>query len=370
LTRTFFQLLGANGGFNPDRVLTFQLPLPASKYVGQNHIVAFYENALAQLRSIPGVQAAGIGETVPMGGEGESTVIRMPDHPVISQQELPFANYTIISAGYLSSIGTPVLRGRDFLESDTADSVPVAIVNLAMEKKFWPGQGALGKQVGPGSANFPLLTIVGVVPDIKHISLREETTPEMYVMYTQKPWPAMLNLHIALRTKADPAALTATVRETIHSLDPELPLARIATLTTLVDDSLKQPRFAMFLMASFGALALLLASVGMYGVISYSVQQRTQEIGIRMALGAERSNVFRMVLGQGARLAGIGIALGVLAAVGITRFMSSFLYGIRSTDPFTFGAVSLLLLATTLLACYLPAHRAMRVDPMIALRHE
>jgi putative ABC transport system permease protein len=192
----------------------------------------------------------------------------------------------------------------------------------------------------------------------------------MYVMYTQKPWPAMLNLHIALRTKADPATLTATVRETIHSLDPELPLAKVSTLTTLVEDSLKQPRFAMLLLASFGALALLLASVGMYGVISYSVEQRTQEIGIRMALGAERSNVLRMVLGQGARLAATGIALGVLAAVGITRFMSSFLYGIRPTDPFTFGAVSLLLLTTALLACYLPAHRAMRVDPMIALRHE
>src|SRR5580698_9415669 len=159
LTRTFFRLLGANGGFNPLRVLTFQLPLPASKYVDQNHIVAFYQNALSRLRSIPSVESAGIGETVPMGGEGESTVIRMPDHPVGSQKEMPFANYTIISPGYLSSIGTPVLRGRDFLESDTADSIPVALVNVAMEKKYWPSQGALGKQVGPGSSRYPLMTI-------------------------------------------------------------------------------------------------------------------------------------------------------------------------------------------------------------------
>jgi predicted permease len=370
LTRTFFRLLGANGGFNPLRVLTFQLPLPASKYVDQDHIVVFYQSALSRLRSIPGVESAGIGETVPMGGEGESTVIRMPDHPVGSQKEMPFANYTIISPGYLSSIGTPVLRGRDFLESDTADSTPVALVNVAMEKKYWPGQGALGKQVGPGSSRYPLMTIVGVVPDVKHISLREKSIPEIFVIYTQKQWPSMSNMRVALRTKVDPASMTESVRVAIHSGDPDLPLAKIATLTTLVNDSLSQPRFAMLLLAAFSLLALLLASIGMYGVISYAVAQRLQEIGIRMALGAERRNVFGMVLGHGARLAGLGIAIGLLVALGVTRLMSSFLYGIESTDPFTFAAVSLLLLATALLACYLPARRATRVDPMVALRHE
>jgi putative ABC transport system permease protein len=370
LTRTFFHLLGANGGFNPDRVLTFQLPLPALKYVDQDHIVVFYQNALGRLRSVPGVQSAGIGETVPMGGEGESTVIRMPDHPAATQKELPFANYTIISPGYLSAVGTPVLRGRDFVEADTADSMPVALVNVAMEKKYWPGQSALGKQVGPGSARFPLLTIVGVVPDVKHISFREETAPEMYVVYTQRQWPSMLNLRVALRTKADPASMTASVREAIHSIDPDLPLAKVATLTTLVDDSLSQPRFAMLLLASFGVLALLLASTGMYGVISYSVAQRTQEIGIRMALGAERRNVFGMVLSQGARLAGLGIAFGLVAALGVTRLMASFLYGVQPADPLTFAIVSLLLVGTALLACYLPARGATRVDPLVALRHE
>jgi predicted permease len=369
LTRTFFQLLGANGGFNPERVLTFQLPLPAVEYVDQDHIAAFYQQALVRLRAIPGVQYAGIGETVPMGGEGESTVIRMPDYPSASQKELPFANYTIISPGYLGATGTPVLRGRDFLESDTANSQPVAIVNAAMEKKYWP-TGALGKQVGPGSTRFPLLTIVGVVPNVKHISLREETSPEMYVVYTQKQWPSMLNLRVALRTKVEPASMTESARAAIHSLDANLPLAKVATLTTLVDDSLSQPRFAMLLLAAFGVLALALASIGMYGVISYSVAQRTQEIGIRMALGAARGNVFAMVLRQGARLAGVGIGIGLLVALSVTRLMASFLYGVRSTDPLTFAAVSLLLLATVLLACYLPARRATRVDPMVALRYE
>jgi predicted permease len=370
LTRTFFQLLGADGGFNAERVLTFQLPLPALKYAEQDHIVTLFGNVLERLRAVPGVQAAGIGETVPMGGEGESTVIRVPDHPAASQKEMPFANFTVISPGYFSAIGTPLLRGRDFQETDTTDSMPVAIVNAAMERKYWATDGALGKQVGPGSTRFPLLTIVGVVLDVKHTSLREETAPEMYVLYNQKPWPSLLNMRVALRTKADPAAMTESVRENIHAIDPDLPLAKVMTLATLVDDSMAQPRFSVFLLGAFGALALLLASIGMYGVISYSVLLRTQEIGIRMALGAQRRKVFGMVLGQGAQLAGLGIAIGLVVALGVTRLMASFLYGVRATDPLTFFAVSLLLLGLALLACYLPARRAMRVDPMVALKYE
>jgi len=370
LTRTFFRILGTDGGFQADRVLTFQLSLPPLSYADENHIVALYRNALYRLRTIPGVESAGIGETVPMGGEGESTVIRMPDHPAGSSKETPFANFTIVSPGYFSSVGTPLLRGRDFLETDTADSMQVAIVNAAMEKKYWPGGSAIGKQVGPGSTRYPLLTIVGIVPDVKHISLREETTPEMYVVYTQKPWPSMLNMRVALRTKVDPASMTGSVREAIHSIDPDLPLAKVTTLTTLVDESMSQPRFSMLLLATFGALALLLASIGMYAVISYSVGQRTREIGIRMALGAERSNVFEMILGQGARLAGVGIATGLVAALGVTQLMASFLFGVQPTDPLTFAGVSLLLMGVALLACYVPARRATRVDPMIALRHE
>jgi predicted permease len=370
LTRTFFQLLGADGGFNAERVLTFQLPLPALKYADQNQIVTLFQNMLERLRAVPGVRAAGIGETVPMGGEGESTTIRVPGHPAASQKEMPFANFTVISPGYFSAIGTPLLRGRDFQQTDTTDSLPVAIVNAAMERRYWPGEGALGKQVGPGSTRYPLLTIVGVVPDVKHSSLREESAPEMYVLYNQKPWPSLLNMRVALRTKADPAGITESVRENMHAIDPDLPLAKVATLATLVDDSMSQPRFSVFLLGSFGVLALLLASIGMYGVISYSVLQRTQEIAIRMALGAQRRKVFGMVLGQGARLAGLGIAIGLIAALGVTHLMASFLYGVRPADPLTFAGVSLLLLGIALLACYVPARRATRVDPMVALKYE
>jgi ABC-type antimicrobial peptide transport system permease subunit len=192
----------------------------------------------------------------------------------------------------------------------------------------------------------------------------------MYVLYTQKQWPSMLNMRVALRTRTDPASVTQSVREAIHLIDPDLPLAKVATLNTLLSESLSQPRFAMLLLTSFGLLALLLASIGMYGVISYSVMQRTQEIGIRMALGAERRNVFGMMLGQGARLALLGIGIGLIGAFGVTRLMTAFLYGVQATDPLTFAAVSLLLVAITLLACYLPARRAMRVDPIVALRYE
>jgi putative ABC transport system permease protein len=370
LIQTFFRMLRADGGFNAERVLTFQLSLPALQYADETRIVALYRNALERLRAIPGVQSAGIGETVPMGGEGESTGIRLPDHPAASQKELPFANYTIISPGFLSSVGTPLLRGRDFSESDTADSLPVAIVNRAMERKYWPGRSAIGKQVGPGSIRYPLLQIVGVVPDVKHISIREDTPPEMFVMYTQKPWPSMLNMRVALRTTADPASMTESVRQAIHAIDPDLPLAKVATLGTFVDDAMSQPRFSMLLLGSFGAIALLLATIGIYAVISYSVMQRTQEIGIRMALGAERRSVFAMVMSQGARLAGVGIAIGLLASLGAARLIAGFLYGVQPTDPLTFAAVSLLLVGVALLACYLPARRATRVDPIVALRYE
>jgi ABC-type antimicrobial peptide transport system permease subunit len=192
----------------------------------------------------------------------------------------------------------------------------------------------------------------------------------MYVLYNQKPWPSMLTMQAVLRTKSDPAAMTAIVRETVHSVNSGLPVEKLTTLSTLVDNAMTQPRFSMLVLGSFGALAIVLACIGMYGVVSYSAAQRTREIGIRMALGAERRTVFAMVVGQGARLAGLGIAIGLAAALGVTRAMTRFLYGVHPTDPQTFAAVSLLLVAVALLACYLPAWRATRVDPMIALRHE
>ena len=373
LVRTFHRMLEADAGFNPTRVLTFQLSLPNAKYKDTDRMAEVYQKALRALQSLPGVQSAGIVSEVPMGGSTDGTVIRVPDHPRANDKDHPFANYSFASPGYFSAIGTPLLRGRNFLETDTAGSMLVTIINSAMAQKYWPGQDPIGRQVGVQDTRWATRTVVGIVADIKHNSLRDDPVPEMYVPYTQneiKIWPSMQTMQAALRTKADPAALTASVREALRSVDADLPVANVATLAALVNDSMAQPRFSLFLVGSFGGLALVLAMIGMYGVISYSVQQRTQEIGIRMALGASRAAVLRMILGLGAQLAVLGIAIGLLASWMVTRTMESFLYQVRATDPLTFAAVSIALMCVALAACYIPARRAMSVDPNIALRYE
>ena len=373
LVRTFYRMLQSDAGFNPARVLTFQLSLPLSKYKDTNQMELAYQRALDALKALPGVQSAGLVSEVPMGGSTDGTTIRVPDHPTTNQNEQLYANYSFASPGYFSTIGTPLLRGRDFADTDKVDSPLVTIINSAMAQKYWPGQDPIGRQVGVSSVQWPTRTIIGVVADIKHSSLRDNPDPEMYVPYTQneiKIWPSMQTMQAALRVKTNPASLTAAATRAIHSVDPDLPLSNIATLDSLVADSLAQPRFSLLLMAAFGGLALVLATVGMYGVISFSVAQRTQEIGIRMALGAARVSVFRMVLAQGARLAGLGIFIGLITALAVTRLMRSFLYGVQATDPLTFSVVSALLIGVALFACYLPARRATRVDPIVALRYE
>lgn len=371
LTRTLFSLLKTDGGFRSEHVLTFEMSLPGTKYTDADRVVALYKGALESFRSIPGVQSCGITYAVPLEGVTEGSQIRIPDRAAVSDpDQRPFANYNIASPGYFAAIGTPLLRGRDFLESDTADSTPVVVINGAMAKKFWPGEDPVGKQVGLGSTRYPLMTIVGIVADVKHLSLRESPAPEMYVPYTQKPYPSMLIMHAVLRSAGDAEALTRSVREALGRLDPDLPIAKVSTLETIVDNSVAQPRFSMLLLAAFGGIALLLACIGMYGIISYSVAQRTREIGIRLAIGAQPRQVLGMIIGQGARLAVLGIVIGLLAALGATRIMTSVLYSVQATDPLTFGAVTLLFVVVALLACYLPARRATRVDPSAALRYE
>ena len=370
LTRTFYRLLSVDPGFRPAHALTFELTLPSLKYPDQAHIIPVYQQVLHRLQSLPGAQSAGLTEIVPLDGATESTAIRFSDHPPTSTLDIPMANYTMVSPGYFSAVGTPILRGRPFLDSDTANSMPVAIISAALAKKYWRGQDPIGKEIAPRSLAFPTETIVGIAADVKRLSLREAPPPEMYVPYTQKVWPSLLTMDVVLRTTQDPASVAPGARQAIHSVDPDLPIAKVKTLNDLVDDSVAQPRFAMLLLGAFGGLALLLAMIGMYGVISYNVAQRTQEIGIRIALGAQRRNIFEMVLGHGLRLAVLGIAIGLAAAFAVTQVMTSFLYGVQATDPLTFTAVALLLVLVALFACYIPARRAMRVDPMVALRYE
>ena len=351
LVRTFAQLLHVDGGFDPDRVLTFELTLPPGAYSAAARTVRLYSSVLRTVQAVPGVRSIGIGETVPMGGAGESTAVRVDDRPRVDGEPPPFANYTIASPGYLAAIGTPVLRGRDFLETDTAASPPVAIVNAAMAAKYWPGQDVIGRQVGLPIRSFNM-TIVGVVANVKHVSLREDPGPEIYVPYTQDPWPSMLTMHVAVRTKADPAAITSGVRDAIRGIDPALPIAKVATLAEIVDGAMAQPRFSMLLVAGFGLVALLLACVGLYAALSYSVTSRGTEIGIRLALGAAPRTVQAMVLAEGARIAGAGILVGLAVAIVVLRVMTTFLFGVEPTDPATFTLVSVVLACVALLACY------------------
>jgi predicted permease len=370
LAQSFFHLLSTDPGFRAEHVLTFELSLPEVKYTDQEHIVALYQRAIHSLQVQPGIESAAIVETLPIGGATESTGIRIPDWTPPQSGVQRYANYTITSPGFFAAVGAPILRGREFLESDTATSMSVTVINNAMAKKFWPGQDPIGKQVGPGSTKYPAATIVGIVADVKHLSLREEPGPEMYVPYTQKVWPSLLTMEVVLRTRLDAASVVTPARIAIHSVDADLPITNVRTLASMVDDSVAQPRFSMLLLGAFGAFALILACIGIYGVISYSVAQRTREIGVRVALGASRLNIFGMVLGQGARLAGLGIAVGIAAAFGATRMMSSFLYGVRPADPATFAIVCAVLLGVASIACYIPARRATRVDPLVALRHD
>jgi predicted permease len=369
LTQTLRQLLRVDAGFKAERVLTFELSLPASKYTDQEHIVSVYQDLLRHLRAVPGVESAGIAEAIPMGGVTESTVVVIPNRPVTDPRERPVANYTIASPGYFSSVGTSILRGRDFLDSDTSSTLPVAIINNAMAKKYWPDQDPIGQQLTTPTVKDPA-TIVGIVADVKHVSLREDTGPEMYVPFTQKVWPSMLVMDVALRSQIAPDTLMGGVRGAVYAVDRSLPLAKVRTLATLVDDSVAAQRFAVIVLGFFGGLSVLLTFIGMYGVISYSVAQRTQEIGIRMALGAQRRSVFGMIMGQGARLAIVGIVIGLFLAIMLTRMMASFLFGVHALDPLTFAIGAMLVIGVALLACYLPARRATRIDPLIALRYE
>lgn len=374
LLRTFYAMLHTNAGFDATHVVTFELPLPVSaQYADPDKMAQVYGAVLERLQGIAGVQAAGFASVVPMGGETDSTIIRIPGRPHVRTGDEPGANYQFVSPGFFAATGTPLEEGRDVAAGDVLSGQRVTVINRAMAEAYWPGQDPIGKQVGVGMVRIPLRTVIGVVADTKQASLREAPAPEMYVPYTQNEihtWPSMQTMQYALRLRGGSAGIAAAVRQAVDGVDPALPVARLTDLQTMVDASMSADRFALLLLSAFGVLALVLASVGMYGVISYTVLQRTAEIGVRMALGAPRGQILGMVLRQGGSLALAGIGIGLAGAWGTTRLMAGFLYGVRAGDPVTLASVAALLLGVALAACWAPARRAMRVDPMIALRSE
>jgi putative ABC transport system permease protein len=369
LIKSFMQLQRVDPGFRPQGLLVMQLALPNFRYKEPRQIDAFYKQALDEIRALPGVETAGATSVLPLSGMNSSGSFQIEGRVVPPGEMSPHGARWSVTHDYFEAMGIPLVRGRYFSERDTSDAPGVAIIDEGMARKYWPDEDPVGKRiVFEGTRDNPRWReIVGVVGHVKHTSLDGESRVQYYIPHPQRPAPGMF---LAVRTAADPTSLAGAVRGVIQGLDKDLPVFRVRTMDQLVYDAMARQRFSMFLLGIFGALALALAAVGLYGVMAYSVTQRTHEIGIRMALGADRRDVMKMVVGQGMILSLAGLGIGLVAAYGLTRLMSALLFGVSATDPLVFVVISLALAAVAFLASFIPALRATRVDPVVALRYE
>jgi putative ABC transport system permease protein len=372
LIRSFIRLVGVDPGFDASHLLTFKVSLPSSKYGKDPACLAFFRQLLARISALPGVRSVSMNSFPPFSGLGSVTGVHILSQPERSLMDLPEAAVRVVGPDYFPTMQIPLHSGRTFSELELTEERHVVIINQAFRDQYLKGVNPLGQKAVifmkslEESKNTPS-EIIGVVGDVRQMSL---DTPAEPTVYWPHPELVISEMTIVVRTANDPLALVPAVRNELRQMDPELPMAAISTMDQLLADSISRSRFTMLLLGIFACIALVLASVGIYGVIAYSVTQRTQEFGIRMALGANRRDVFRLVLGQGTRLALLGIGIGIIAALVVTRLMAKLLYGISATDPLTFAAVALLLALVALAACYIPARRATRVDPIIALRYE
>jgi putative ABC transport system permease protein len=360
----------APAGFNPDRILTVRVPLADYKYAQGPQSAAFYDTVLNRLRTIPGVQAVGMVNNLPMTGFDTTADFPPPPNAPGSPGHAFFVATRDVSPGYFHAMGISLKRGRDFTDADNRKDAPcVRIVNESMVRIYWSGSDPVGRQV-PGACDDdqPAL-IVGVVADSKQDSLDSQPQPEVYTPYGQFPFASFLATFV-IRTSSDPMKLAIAVRQAVSDIDRDQPVIQVRTMENVITESLWRQRVSASMLGLFATIALVLAAVGIYGVFSYSVSQRTHEIGIRTTLGATRADILRMVIQEGLLLTLIGLAAGILAAVWLTRLLASLLFNIGPRDPITFITLSLLMTVVALLACYLPARRATRVDPMVALRYE
>jgi len=361
LVKSFARLMDVNPGFDADHLLTFNLGLPATSTVGQQF--AFYQQVVQGLQVQPGVQSVGAVSRLPLAGGNSSRSFNVP-----GAQTDYSADVRVITPDYFRTMGIPVLKGRRFSEGDRSSSLNVAIVNDALARTVFPLQDPIGRQITNFGPDNLTLQIVGVVGNVRHVGLDAAPRPELYQLLGQAQWPSMF---IAIRSAtSDPASLTSAAQKVVWSVDKDVPLASIRTMQEVIANSVQRRRFSMLLLAIFAAAAMLLAAIGLYGVVSYSVAQRTREIGVRLALGAHRPAVLKLIVKQGMKLVLIGMAGGFALSLGLTRLIAGMLFGITATDPLTFVAVNALLIAVALLACYIPARRAAKVDPMVALRYE
>lgn len=371
LLRSFARLSEVNPGVQPEHLFTAGISLSDSAYPTTEKLIQFQRQLLEGIRALPEVREASTVAPLPLSGSNFATSVNLEERPKPEGQQ-DSAPFRIAGSNYFQTMGIGLLRGRLFNDLDRADSKPVVIVNERFVEHFFPGENPIGKRIQPGlsvtEGDGPMREIIGVVANVKHQSLEKDFTPEMYVPAAQFPF-SFFTLVVRSNT-SDPATLTNSVRTVLSRVDPDVPLARVKMFDDYLGRSLARPRFNALLLSIFAGVALVLTAIGIYGVMAYNVAQRRQEIGIRMALGAQKSDVLRMVVGGGMKLTALGVLIGIVATLGLTRLLGTLLYGVGSFDGLTFAAVALILAAIALLACWLPARRAAGTNPMIALRAE
>jgi putative ABC transport system permease protein len=343
--------------------------LPESKYSEESDQIAFFKQALERIRNLPGADSVGAVSDLPLSGAEEIDAFTIEGRPTESLSDMPLADFRYTDHNYFNTMRIPLIAGRYLTQQDNETAQGALVISQALARRFYPNEDPVGKRIKPGGENSgtPWRIIVGVVGDVKHSGLDKEARPQLYLPYLQGPEGRMT---FVVRTTSDPTGLIGAMRNEIWAIDKNQPINNVKTLEEYASASVSKDRFNLTLLAVFAAVALILAAVGIYGVMSYSVAQRTREIGIRMALGARASDVLKLIVRQGVVLTLVGVAAGIGGALLLTRFMSSLLVGVSATDPVTFTVIPLIMIVAALAACLVPARRATRVDPMVALRYE
>ena len=368
LVRSFQQLRAVDPGFRPAHVLTLRAAMPQGRYGERDQRVAFVGDALGQLRAMPAVESAGVTSDVPLVHDRQGTSLWREGEAPPSGAGDRVVNWTLVSPGYFETMGIPIRRGRSFVSSDRVESAPVILIDEAVAQAWFPGEDPIGRRVFFGARSGTAREIVGIVGRERHDALERDPHPGVYLPYFQ--WPNSFEVSFVLRTTTTAAGAAGSARAALRAADGGVPVFDLQTLDQVLSEATAQPRFSALLVGLFAIVALMLAAVGIYGVMSYTVSQRTREIGLRVALGAQPGQVRRLIVGQAMTLAAVGIALGTLGALALGRTLSSLLFEVTPTDGGTFLVVTAVLGTVVLVACYVPAHRATRVDPMVALRAE
>ena len=369
MIQSFLRLKRVNIGLDAQNVLSAGVSLPRAKYTEGDQRATFFKQLLERLRNLPGVEAASATATLPLGGDDWGRSLTVDGFPVLPLGQAPSIQHTVVSPDYFRTMGIPLLSGRDFNDADAKGSPDVTIIDERLAREYWPNESPIGKRVrfGPPEDNEPWHTIVGVVATVRHQRIQEDTRKSVYLPHQKIP---VRGLALVVRTTSSPPEFVGAIRREVAQLDPDLPVSEVLTMDEVVAESIWQPRLYATLFGAFAGGALLLALIGIYGVMAYLVQTRTHEIGVRMALGATTRDVFKLIVGRGMKLTAVGVLIGVGGAIALTRLMRSLLFNTSATDPVTFIFISLLLSLAAFLACYIPARRAAKVDPLVALRYE